>query len=85
MDPPVRIYCNFDFGGAISSDICSRTGEHGRGDRCLAGTELDIAIVVVATSGTVAAGFDDLRDSEMMVIDLIQVTFMDSRGIASLG
>lgn len=32
----------------------------------------------------VAAGFENLRDGEMLVIDLTQVTFMDSRGLQTL-
>lgn len=32
----------------------------------------------------VAAGFADLRAGEMLVIDLTQVTFMDSRGLQTL-
>lgn len=32
----------------------------------------------------VAAGFQDLRDGEMLVIDLTQVTFMDSKGLQTL-
>ena len=32
----------------------------------------------------VAAGFEDLRDGEILVIDLTPVTFMDSRGLQAL-
>jgi len=46
--------------------------------------EID-SLTVDRLRAAVAAGFEDLRDGEMLVIDLTQVTFMDSRGLQTPG
>jgi anti-sigma B factor antagonist len=45
--------------------------------------EIDL-LTVDRLRAAVAAGFEDLRDGEMLMIDLTQVTFMDSQGLQTL-
>ena len=45
--------------------------------------EIDL-LTIDRLRAAVAAGFEDLRDGEMLVIDLTPVTFMDSRGLQAL-
>lgn len=45
--------------------------------------EIDL-LTIGRLRAAVAAGFEDLRDGEMLVIDLTPVTFMDSRGLQAL-
>lgn len=45
--------------------------------------EIDL-LTIGRVRAAVAAGFKDLRDGEMLVLDLTQVTFMDSRGLQTL-
>jgi anti-sigma B factor antagonist len=45
--------------------------------------EIDL-LTIDRLRAALAAGFEDLDDGEILVIDLTQVTFMDSRGLQAL-
>ena len=74
-------------GPAAEQVVRIATGRVVRGQRqalvVTVGGEID-AYTVERLCAAVAAGFDQLREGEILVLDLTEVTFLGSRGLQSL-